>query len=261
MRKHYGLTCRQSLLILPAVLLLLGSVSLSASAGSLGGTVGGAVGGVGNTVGGATGAVGGAVGGATGAVGGAVGGAGSSVNNTVGGTLNGTKATVGALNTKGVLQAKARSDLIGGIKAKLDVMSKKNLAKLCVGIGGGSGCGSGNRHQLLGLIDARLELLRPKALLKLCVSVGGTGCGGGAAVVIGGGGGNPGGGGIPGGGGDPGGGGNPGGGTNSGDSGGPLLSSLSDGDQKKLKLNCRKVLQSPASYMHDMVSVCRLLQL
>ena len=244
MRKHYGLTCRQSLLILPAVLFLLGSVSLSASAGSLGGTVGGAVGGVGNTVGGATGAVGGAVGGA-----------GSAVNNTAGDTLNGTKATVGALNTKGVLQAKARSDLIGGIKAKLDVMSKKNLAKLCVGIGGGSGCGSGNRHQLLGLIDARLELLRPKALLKLCVSVGGTGCGGGAAVVIGGGGGNP------GGGGDPGGGGNPGGGTNSGDSGGPLISSLSDDDQKKLKLNCRKVLQSPASYKHDMVSVCRLLQL
>jgi len=40
----------------------------------------------------------------------------------------------------------------GGIKAKLEVMSKKNLANLCVGIGGG--CGTGHsRHQLLGLID------------------------------------------------------------------------------------------------------------
>jgi hypothetical protein len=41
----------------------------------------------------------------------------------------------------------------------------------------------------------------------------------------------------------------------------PFISSLSDGDMKKLRLNCRKVLQSPTSYKRDMVSVCRVLQL
>jgi hypothetical protein len=126
-------TVRHSLLILPAVILALGSVSLSATAGSLGGAVGGVSGGAGGTVSGA-------VGGVDSAIDGTVAGAGS--------TVTGTKATVTALTQKGVLNATARSDLIGGIKAKLEVLSKKNLAKLCVGIGGGSGCGTGHsRHQ------------------------------------------------------------------------------------------------------------------
>lgn len=257
MRKSYGrLNPSQSLLIVPAVIFALSSVSLPVSAGALGDTVGGAVGGVGNAVGGAVSGIGGAVSSA----GNTVGGVGSALGNTNGGTLGGTKATVGVLNEKGALQAKARSDLIDGIRARADVLSKKNLAKLCVGVGGGSGCGSGNRHQLLGLIDARLEVLRPNALLKVCASVGGAGCGGGTRVVVGG---NP-GGGNPGGRNNPGASSSPGGsvpGATGGNAGGPILSSLSDSDQRKLKLNCRKVMQSPASYQRDMVAVCRVLQL
>ncbi len=71
MRKFYGLlpnaqeqiAGRYSFLILPVMILALGSVSLSASAGSLGDTVGGAVGGVTGGAGGAVGGVGNTVGG------------------------------------------------------------------------------------------------------------------------------------------------------------------------------------------------------
>jgi hypothetical protein len=238
MRQYCGLTsARRSLLLASTFALALGGASLIATAGSLGGVtgaVGGTVGSVGNTAGGVVGGVSGAVGATGNAVGDTVGGA-------TKGTLSGTKATIGALNPKGVLQAKARSDLIGGIKAKLDVLSKKNLAKLCVGIGGGSGCGSGkSRHQLLGLIDVRLNLLSKKQLLGLCVSVGGTGCGGGSRTIVD----NP-----------------PGNPPGDDTSGTRAVSSLSDNDKEKLKLNCRKVVQSPANYNRDMVAVCRLLQL
>jgi hypothetical protein len=175
-------TDRYTALLTAVSIFALVGMTIPSQAGSPGGVVGGAVGSVSGAVG-AVGGTGGTLSGTGGVVsgtGGLVGGAVSSISGTVDG-IDGTTttATVGALTNKGVLDASVRSDLIGGIKAKLNVLSKKQLVKLCIGIGGGSGCGSGHsRHQLLGLIDARLTLLSNKRLLGLCVSVGGTGCGG-----------------------------------------------------------------------------------
>ena len=163
-------TDRYTALLTAVSIFALVGMTIPSQAGSLGGVVGGTVG----TVSGTAGTVSG--------TGGVVGGAVSSISGTVDsidGTTGGTTATVGALTNKGVLDASVRSDLIGGIQAKLNVLSKKQLVKLCIGIGGGTGCGSGHsRQQLLDLIDARLTLLSDKRLLGLCVSVGGTGCGG-----------------------------------------------------------------------------------
>jgi hypothetical protein len=163
-------TDRYTALLTAVSILALVGMTIPSQAGSLGGVVGGAVGTVSGT-GGVVSGTGGVVGGAVSSIGGTVDG--------IDGTTSGTTATVGALTNKGVLDATVRSNLIGGIKARLSVLSKKQLVKLCIGIGGGTGCGSGHsRHQLLGLIDARLSLLSDKKLLGLCVSVGGTGCGG-----------------------------------------------------------------------------------
>src|SRR5438552_13413217 len=163
-------TDRCTALLTAVSIFALVGMTIPSQAGSLGGVVGGAVGTVSGT-GGVVSGTGGVVGGAVSSIGGTVDG--------IDGTTSGTTATVGALTNKGVLDATVRSDLIGGIKARLNVLSKKQLVKLCIGIGGGTGCGSGHsRQQLLGLIDARLTLLSDKRLLGLCVSVGGTGCGG-----------------------------------------------------------------------------------
>jgi hypothetical protein len=185
-----------------------------------------------------------------------------------------TIAKIGVLDHKGVLHGTVKSDLIGGIKAKLDVLSNKNLAKLCVGIGGGRGCGSGHsRHQLLGLIDYKLTLLSKKELLGLCVSVGGTGCGSFASTGVGGTvgtvrgavgtvsgavrtvSGTGGGGGT--GGGDSGNGGSGNGGAGHGIV--PELVGLNSGERRELKRKCPAVLYNPAAYSSDAVRVCRVL--
>lgn len=239
MRKFHNLSFTgKSLLCTSALVLALGSASMSTSAENLGGAVSGAVGGVAGAVGSVGNTAGETVGGVTGAV--------SASAKTSGGLLGDTKATVNALNPKGVLQARAKSDLIGGIKAKALVLSKKNLVKLCLGVGGGSGCGDGfSRNRLLGLIDYRLTVLSKKKLLGVCVSVGATGCGSSIAS-------NP--PEVP----------NPP--NNPPNPPNPtsrngLISSLSDSDQQKLKTNCRKVLDSPSSYNRDMIAVCRLLKI
>lgn len=139
------------------------------------------------------------------------------------------------------------------------MLSKKDLVKLCLNVGGGSGCGSGDRNMLLGLIDLRLGLLSKTTLASLCLSIG-SGCGGG-----------PGGGG-PGGGGKPtdhdGGGpakldhdgGGPGGVGPGGGNVGATLASLSDEDQLALKIKCRDVLRRPASYSASVAAICRLIR-
>jgi hypothetical protein len=238
MRKFHNLpSAGKTLLFSSALILVLSSASIGTSAGNLNGAVAGAVGGVAGAVGSVGHAAGETVGGVTGAV--------SASAKTSGGLIGDTKATVDALNPKGVLQAKARSVLLGGIKAKALVLSKKNLVKLCLGVGGGSGCGDGfSRNRLLGLIDYRLTLLSKKKLLGVCVSVGATGCGSSIAS-------NP-----PE---EPNPPNNPPN-TNPPDRNG-LISSLSDSDQQKLRTNCRKVLDSPSSYNRDMIAVCRLLKI
>ena len=237
-------TDRYTALLTAVSIFALVGMTIPNQAGSLGGVVGGAVGTVSGT--------GGVVSGTGGVVGGSV----SSIGGTVDG-IDGTTATatVGALTNKGVLDATVRSDLIGGIEAKLNVLSKKQLVKLCIGIGGGSGCGSGHsRHQLLGLIDYKLTLLSKKQLLGLCVSVGGTGCGSKLADTGGGGGGS-------GGGGSGGGGGNGGNGGNGGAGHGMVqeIAGLTSGERRELTRKCPSVLYNPAAYSGDAVRVCRVI--
>ena len=175
----------------------------------------------------------------TGAVANALGGAGGIGDSGIGGhgllTVN-----AGLLSPKWLASVSARSDLLNGINAKLVVLSKKDLVKLCLNVGGGSGCGSGDRNMLLGLIDLRLGLLSKTTLARLCLSIG-SGCGGGP------------GGGAPGGGGrgkptdhdGPGkpdlDGGGPGGVGPGGGNVGATLASLSDEDQLSLKIKCHDV--------------------
>ena len=261
---------RHSLMLLSAVALAIGTLTVPAPAGELlgglGGKVGGAVGGLGRAVGGAldgggstggTGGVGG-LGGRGGKVGGAVsasvGGVSGRVNGAIGhslslGTLS-TRARVKLLGPKGLATATVRSRLLGGIHTKVYVLSHRNLVKVCLGVGGGSGCGSGHRSQLLNLIDTRLAVLSNDRLLGLCLSVGGAGCG---RLASGGGGGG-------------GGGGNGGGGNGSGNHGDNgrddiIFASLSSGDKRLLALNCRNVLERPAKFDRDMAAVCRLLKM
>jgi hypothetical protein len=236
-------------MLLSVLALAIGTLSLPAPAGELlgglGEKVGGALGG-GSTskTGGLGGKVGGAVSGSVGGVSGTVGGVAS---HALSGSPS-TKATVKLLGPRGLASTTVRSRLLNGIHAKVYVLSHKNLVKLCLGVGGGSGCGSGHRNQLLNLIDSRLAVLSNDRLLGLCLSVGGTGCGR-MASSGGGGGGN-------------GGGGN-GGGNNGDNAGGDdtILASLSSGDKRLLAHNCRNVLQRPARFDRDMVAVCRLLKM
>ena len=107
------------------------------------------------------------------------------VTDPVGGTLNGvagknTKAMV-SLGPDGELSLDARSQMVNGIEAQAQVLSPKRLARLCISVGGGNGCGSGSRSQLLGIIDNRLDVLSDKRLASLCLSTGANGCGGGTS--------------------------------------------------------------------------------
>ena len=125
------------------------------------------------------GTVGGALGGLSGAVGDTVGGIKGGITGSVTSSVGATTATVGALTTKGLLSADAKSNLLRGIMAKARVLSPEELARLCLATGGGdTGCSSGNKPRILGIIDARLEVLSNKRLISVCASVG-AGCGGG----------------------------------------------------------------------------------
>lgn len=107
------------------------------------------------------------------------------VTDSVGNTVNGvtgksTKATV-SLSGNGELSVHARSQMMAGIEAQAQAFSPKRLARLCLGVGGGDGCGSGNRSRILGIIDSRLDVLSDKRIAGLCLSTGANGCGSGAS--------------------------------------------------------------------------------
>jgi len=163
------------------------------------------------------------------------------------GGKGGTKVTAKVLGKNGVADARVKSNLIGGINAKASVLSNKELAKVCVNAGGGSGCGTGDRSKLLGLIDTRLKLLNQAGLLNLCLSVGGS-CGSRVAT-------NPGGPGGPGGPGNPG---NPGGPRNPDGPTSVSDSSLSGGERQALARKCPTILRSPMSFDTDLVQLCKL---
>lgn len=167
---------------------------------------------------------------------------------TVGGVVGGTGDTVASVVTgapgivtnpivgQSGIGVTAKSSLLNGIDAKLQVLSPSDLLKLCLSVGGGNQkCGSGNRQQKLSLIQVKLKTLGPRTLANLCVSVGGE-CGGA----------NGGGSGGNGGGGD-----NNGGGNHP-----PILSASSNvivGDE----LFCTKILRNPQYYGKQSVKLCR----
>ena len=141
------------------------AISGSASAGSLGDTVGGITGGLGATVGKVTGSLGDTV---------------NSVTETVDTTVNTVTSPVTndvAPKDRTLLSADAKANILGGIRAKLRLLDEKRLLKLCVSVGGGNGCGKASRRTVTSLINARIKVLSPKQLLSVCLSVGANGCG------------------------------------------------------------------------------------
>jgi len=216
---------------------LLGSLCIAALIGlgsvpAMAIDLGGAVGNVTDAVtGGSSGGTGNAASGAVDSVtgGGSAGGGSSSGNGVL--SLSNTKV----LSPNEAATATAKSDLLNGIYAKIDVLNKDDLLQVCASVGGGSGCSSGTEQQLLGLITSRIGLLSNTSLASLCVSVGADGCGGG----------------IPGGvGGVVGGVRNP----------GATFASLSDEDKAALRIKCIDVIKRPASYEANLVAICRLIR-
>jgi hypothetical protein len=221
--------------------------------------------------GGLRGTVGGALDGLGGAVGDTVGGITGGVTGSVTSSIGKTNATVGAVTSKGLLSADAKSNILRGIMAKARVLSPEELARLCLATGGGdAGCGSGNKPRILGLIDARLNVLSDRRLIRVCTSVG-AGCGGsssiasvgsksvvgaiGAEEVLGGG--------VP--------------GISVPSSNVPasnvpdtnaanakranrIVGGMSDREVVAYKKRCVNVLQSPQRYDSDIVSLCRLIK-
>ena len=122
--------------------------------------------------------LGGKLGGLGNTVGSTVGGLGNTVGNTVSGVTKSVSTTASATvgTTSSLVSAKADSALVGGIHAQLDVLTPKQLVRLCVSGGGGKGCGTGTPAQVRKLIDARLNALTRNQLISLCVSAGGS-CG------------------------------------------------------------------------------------
>lgn len=183
-----------------------------------------------------------------------------------------TKVAAKVLSPKEVANARVRSNLIGNINAKAKVLSRDELARLCVNAGGGSTCGNGNRSQVQGAIDTRLAVLSPSTLLNLCLSVGGS-CGTTART-----GGNSGGGH----GGGNAGGGNNGGGNNggaiivnnrgNGDEGRPGnrpglpisfagdagASGISHSEMKAAQKRCPTILRDPAAFDDGLVKLCKV---
>jgi hypothetical protein len=146
-------------------------------------------------------------------------------------------ADLTALSSNGVVKANANA-LNRSVKARLAVLTKRDLLKICLTIGGGPACGSGDRAQLLHVIETRLALLQPRQLLSLCLNIGTSGCG-----IVGpgnGGGGNAGGG---------------GGGTVP-----PALASMSGAELAERRQQCEMVLKRPFRYEPDLVELCELLR-
>lgn len=181
--------------------------------GTLSGTVGSVIGGVTNTAGVAEG---------TNV---------NTVNGSAGAVASTLEATVGVLTPKSMLSADAKSTLLGGIMAKGRILSSKQLAKLCLTVGGGKqGCGSGDRPSILGLIDARLTLLKPNQLLGVCLTVGAS-CGNRRINGIGDGGGAS--------------------------DGGTQLVNISDNGSMAERKSCRSILLNPQIYDFALVRMCK----
>lgn len=184
MKKHLPISTNKTFQF---VSVLLVSTVLGAGAASSGSLLGGTLGSVGGAVGGVTGTVGSTVGGTvsgvTSTVGSAVGGVTSAVGG-IGGTVAGvagpvksTTATLGTLGSNGVLNVTAKSNILNGIYARLQLLTPEQLAKLCLTVGGSkSGCGWGGNPNILGLIDLKLRLLSDGRLVSLCINIG-AGCG------------------------------------------------------------------------------------
>ncbi|MFT3986290.1 hypothetical protein [Aestuariivirga sp.] len=208
MRKNF----RKNVLTIASIAFLASAAGAYADGlGGLGNAVGNTVGGLGNTVGNT------------------VGGLGKAVGNTVGGVTKGVSttasATVGTANS--LVSVKADSALIGGIHARLGVLTPKQLVKLCVSAGGGKGCGTGTPAQVKSLIDARLSVLKRNQLIALCVSAGGS-CGVTRAAVA-----------------------TPAQPPRTGDGGNGGKTA------RNIPLTCMKIMNSPASYEAGLVSLCR----
>ncbi|HUQ35269.1 MAG TPA: hypothetical protein VM144_02715 [Aestuariivirga sp.] len=157
-----------SMIAMASAAMLMTAVSTSTYALDLSDTAGSAGSAAGSTAGGVTGAVGGTVNGVTGPAVGAV--------NGVTGDNAQTTSNVGS---NGELSLETRSAMADGIHAKAQALSPNRLAQLCVSAGGDAGCGSGDRSQILGIIDNRLEVIGDEQLASLCLSTGANGCGGG----------------------------------------------------------------------------------
>ena len=187
---------KASLLLSVASGIALGLASIPAMAIDLnvGGTVNAVTDAVGSITGGGSpsGNGGSTVGGVVGAVTGGVNSPAGSASNGNGGVL--TIPNLKVLTPNEVATATARSTLLDGIYAKLDVINKDDLVKVCLDVGGGTGCGSGTQNQLLGLVNTRLGLLSNTGLLNLCLDIGSSGCGASGSGGSGGGGGGGGGG-------------------------------------------------------------------
>ena len=102
-----------SLIVMASATLLMTVASMPTHANGLNG-----LGGLGNIVGGLTGTVDNTVNGVT-------------------GTGTKTTASLDVLGSKDVLRLDAKSQLLGGIKAKVRLLSHKELVKLCLSMGGG----------------------------------------------------------------------------------------------------------------------------
>lgn len=173
MKKHLPISTNKTFQFASVLLI---TTMLGAGAASSGSLLGGTLGSVGGAVGGVTSTVGGTVGGVTSTVGG-VGSAVGGIVAGVTGAVKTTTATVGTLGTNGVLNVTARSNILNGIYARLQLLTPEQLAKLCLTIGGSkSGCGSGGNPNILGLIDLKLRLLSDGRLVSLCINIG-AGCG------------------------------------------------------------------------------------
>jgi hypothetical protein len=156
-----------SLIAMASATMLMIGVSTYAYALDVSGTAGSAGSAAGSTAGGVTGAVGGTANGVTDPATGAVNG------------VTGDNAQITAnVGSNGELTMETRSAMADGIHAKALALSPEQLANLCVSAGGDAGCGSGDRSQILGIIDNRLEVIGDEQLASLCLSTGANGCGG-----------------------------------------------------------------------------------
>ena len=160
-----------SLIVVASATLLFTSALMPAYAGELSDAVGGVGSAVGNAAGGISGGFADSVNSVTGPVGDAV-----------NGVTGDNAQTTAGVDSNGELSLRTRSRMANGINAEALALSPNRLAQLCVSAGGGEGCGSGDRSQILGIIDNRLEVIGDEQLASLCLSTGANGCGGGSGA-------------------------------------------------------------------------------